>query len=401
MPLQVEQRDLSEDIAPIRPRSGPGGKPYEAARVLVRRHSRPLGTVDVPLPDGGLEPNELRHRLESAFRARLQHGADAGESLRDPPFASVVIPTRDRPQLLAPCLDAVLAVEYPEERFEVVVADNAPSDTSTRDAVERVTARDERVSYVVAPRPGSASARNDGARHARGSIVAFVDDDAVVDRHWLRELVAGFTLERVVCVTGLVIAAELDTWAQQLFEEYGGFGKGFDDAVYDIGDNRPDQPLFPFNPAILGSGNNVAFRRETLLEVGGYDPCLGNGTPTRSGEDWELFLRLFRLGFTASYRPAAIVHHRHRRELPELIAQIHDYGVGVGAGLARTIAHDPRAALEIAARMPAAARYLISSSSPKNRNRGDAYPRSLLRAEVLGMMRGPMAYLRSRRAAAG
>lgn len=398
-PLQIEQRDLAEELAPIEPRPGPGGRPYAAARVLVRSGSQPIGLVDVSIPVAG---EALRDAIERALGAEALEPRSAGgprPAGGPEPFASVVIPTRDRPDLLARCLASVLACEYPRDRFEVIVADNAPADARTRERVERDHGGDEAVSYLVTERPGSASARNDGAARARGEIVAFVDDDVVVDRRWLAELAAGFgAADGVSCVTGLVAAAELDTWAQQLFEEYGGFDNGFRGAVYDLGSHRPDWPLFPFNPGILGSGNNVAFRRSSLLELGGYDECLGNGTPARAGEDWELFLRLFRAGHTAVYRPAAVVHHAHRRELDELREQIRDYGVGMAAAITRTVVHDPAAALELARRVPRVARYVLSPASPKNRNWGDGYPAALRRAELAGLARGPFAYLRSRRA---
>ncbi|HEX8067860.1 MAG TPA: glycosyltransferase [Thermoleophilaceae bacterium] len=398
VPLQVEQRELSEELAPIAPRAGPGGRPYAAARVLVRLRSRPLGTVDVPLP---ADARALAAAVEARFGPDPLARAQAREPAAAPdrqPFVSVVVPTRDRPELLARCLDSVLACDYPRERFEVVVADNAPTDPRTRELVERDHGADGRVGYLLVERPGSASARNDGAARARGEVVAFVDDDAVADGRWLAELAAGFGVAvGVACVTGLVVPAELDTWAQQLFDEYGGFGAGFEDAVYDLGSHRPEDPLFPFAPGILGSGNNVAFCRAELLALGGYDECLGNGTPTRSGEDWELFLRLLRAGRTAVYRPAAIVHHRDRREYHELRAQIHDYGVGLAAALTRTVVHDPGAALELARRLPRAARHLLASDSAKNRNRSTGYPAELRRAELVGMARGPLAYARSRR----
>jgi glycosyltransferase involved in cell wall biosynthesis len=421
-PLQVEERELSEPLAAVRPAEGPGGAPYAAARVLVRLHTQPIGALDVPLPAGGLEPDALaraigaalggqlrRHLAHDALQVpgSLESGVGGAESprclderraaLADPPFATVVVPTRDRPELLCRCLGSVLASDYPERRFEVVVADNAPTGAHTRELVER--ANDDRVAYLLAPRPGSGSARNAGAARAGGEIVAFVDDDAVVDRHWLAELVAGFRAPGgVACVTGLVVAAELDTWAQQLFEEYGGFSGGFEGAIHDLLAHRADDPLFPYNPGILGSGNNVAFQRAALLELGGYDPCLGNGTPARSGEDWELFLRLFRRGCSAAYRPGAIAYHRHRRGFEELRAQIHDYGIGMAAALTRTVAHEPAAILEIGRRFPRAARYALGARSAKNRNHSGGYPRELRRAELTGLARGPAAYLRSRRA---
>ena len=403
-PLQVEECELSEGLGPIHPTTGPGGEPYTAARVLVRLDSHPLGTVDVALPAEGLDAGELRRAIEARLGPQVRRDGDSAARLgarravlAAPPLASVVIPTRERPELLARCLDSVLACDYPADRVEVLVVDNAPAGAGTRELVERVRGGDERVSYLLAPRPGSGSARNDGADRARGEIVAFVDDDVLVDRHWLVELVAGFrAAPDVSCVTGLVVAAELDTWAQQLFEEYGGFGEGFEGAVLDLGSHRPENPLFPFNPGILGSGNNVAFRRAALLELGGYDPYLGNGTPARAGEDWELFLRLFRRGHTAVYHPSAIVHHRHRRAFEELRAQIRDYGVGMGAGLTRTVLREPAAGLELARRLPRAAHYVLSSRSSKNRNWSGSYPRELRRAELAGLALGPARYLRSR-----
>ena len=398
MPRQVEECELSGPLPAIRPSSGPDGARYRAARVLVRLHSQPLGVVDVALPEGGLEPEALGAAIDAAGIGGGDASEDRGGDTATP-FVSVVIPTRDRPELLSRTLDSVLACDYPPDRFEVIVADNVPTGTGTRDLVEELARSDPRVLYLLAPRAGSGSARNDGAARARSELVAFVDDDAIADRRWIAELVAGFdAAPGVVCVTGLVLAAELDTWAQQLFEEYGGFGKGFENALFDLGAHRPRQAMFPFNPGTLGSGNNVAFRRSALLELGGYDPFLGNGTPSRSGEDWELFLRLLRRGLTAAYRPGAIVHHTHRRELRELERQLHDYGVGLGAALTRTVAHDPRAVLEIARRLPYAAYFALSSRSPKNRGQSAGYPRELRRAELAGLARGPAAYLRSRRA---
>jgi GT2 family glycosyltransferase len=423
-PRQLEERELAGGIAPIEPRTSAGGDPYRAVRVLVRLHSYPLGLVDLELPGGGLDAGELARAIERQLGPSVaEHMARDGARppgslaeirdepapscqaerravLADAPRATVVIPTRDRPERLRAAVDSVLASTYPRERFDVVVSDNAPPDSRTRDLVESTYGGDGRVRYLLAERPGSASARNEGAARADGEIVAFADDDEVVDRHWLAELAAGFrTAPGVACVTGLVLPAEIETWAQQLFEEYGGFGKGFRPRVLDTGPHRPADPLFPFDAAgHVGSGNSVAFRRDALLDAGGYDPQLGNGTPTRSGEDWELFLRLLRRGHAIAYQPSALVHHTHRRGYEELREQVHDYGVGIAAALARTVAREPAAVVEIARRLPAGARHLLSSRSSKNRNWTASYPRDLRRAELLGLSRGAAAYLRSRRA---
>src|SRR5437763_1421514 len=80
-----------------------------------------------------------------------------------------------------------------------------------------------------------AAAHNRGLAAARGEVVAFTDDDVVVDAHWLAELVAAFRAdERVACVTGLIAPAELDTPEQVWQDEYWGFAKGFERRVFDL-----------------------------------------------------------------------------------------------------------------------------------------------------------------------
>ena len=82
---------------------------------------------------------------------------------------------------------------------------------------------------------------------ARGNILAFTDDDVIVDPYWLVGLVRGFSItEHVACVTGLILPAELETQAQFLFEEYCGFTRGFIRRVYDLKENRPKLPLHPY-----------------------------------------------------------------------------------------------------------------------------------------------------------
>jgi glycosyltransferase involved in cell wall biosynthesis len=101
---------------------------------------------------------------------------------------SVVIPTRGRPDLLARCLAAVLDQDFDKCSYEVVVADDGPSD-ETREAVGRLAAGSPvGVRYVPVPGPahGPAAARNAGWRAARGRIIAFTDDDCVPARSWLR-----------------------------------------------------------------------------------------------------------------------------------------------------------------------------------------------------------------------
>jgi glycosyltransferase involved in cell wall biosynthesis len=103
------------------------------------------------------------------------------------PFVSVVIPTHERPELLRRCLKALLAQDYPIDRFEVVVVeDGGPADGEQVVERARSTAA-VAIRYLGVPQGGPAAARNRGWHMARGEIIAFTDDDTIPDPHWLAE----------------------------------------------------------------------------------------------------------------------------------------------------------------------------------------------------------------------
>src|SRR5947209_6858962 len=109
------------------------------------------------------------------------------------PSSSVVVCTRDRPDYLDRCLDALALLEYPH--FDVLVVDNAPSDGRTREVAARWDTR-----YVQEPVAGLSRARNRGAMESSGEIVAYLDDDAIVDSGWLSGLAVEFSDSRVMAV---------------------------------------------------------------------------------------------------------------------------------------------------------------------------------------------------------
>jgi len=314
----------------------------------------------------------------------------------DPPFVSVIVPTRDRPDTLEACLRSLLACEY-DGRYEIVVVDNRPSSAPARDVVAKLDG-DIPVRYTTCRLPGQAHARNQGIRESAGDPLLFTDDDVVVDAGWIAESVSGFDDPRVGCVTGRVVPLELETEAQSLLEQFGGYAKGVEPLLFDLAENRPRDPLFPYNAGRFGTGGAMAFRRRVLEELGGFAPITCEGVTL--AEDLDAFLRTILLGHAIAYRPAAVVYHRHRRDYDDLRTQVRYYGMAVTALLTKTILERPSVALELARRAPAGLRYALSDSSPKNRNRSPAYPRDLKRAELGGFLVGPWAYLRDRRRSA-
>jgi GT2 family glycosyltransferase len=415
-PVRLLEVEVGAPLPAVEPAAAADGAPYCQARALVRLHGRPLGMVDLTLDEGRLAPAALAGRvwdsLAEAVRGHLAgDGATAPErlpvqglgagpclaalSLGPAPLASVVVATRDRPEEAVACVDGLLGLEYPG--YEILLVDNAPSSEATAAAVGRRFGHLHQVRYLREDRPGLSNARNRGLAEAAGEVVAFTDDDVLVDPAWLANLVAALgAAPHVACATGLILPAELDTEAAQWFESYAGFGKGWERQLFDLAEHRRPGPLYPYALGRFGSGASLAFKTASLRRLGGFAAELGAGTSALGGEDLEVFLRLLHSGSAIVYEPGAILRHRHPRDYAALRRQLHGYGVGLGAALTKCLLDRPVRALELAARLPAGLAYLLSPASPKNRRKGPDFPGELTRLELRGVLAGPAAYLRSR-----
>ena len=415
-PIRLLEVELSEPLCDIVARTG-DGRHYRRARALVRLHDHPLGLVELPLGTDGVEAAEVERRIEEALApaiarhlARDGHVARVAAAGSEPPpcraerarfrtaapFATVAVATHDRAESLADCLDSLLALDYPH--YEIVIVDNAPSTPRTRDLIAARFAGEPRVHYLREDRRGVAAAHNRALGAARGSIVAFTDDDVVVDRLWLLELAAGFTAAPdVACVTGLILPRELETPVQLWLDEHWGFSKGFERRLFDLHAHRPPDRLFPYAAGLFGSGANMAFRTDILRCAGGFDAATGAGSPARGGDDLAAFFGVVAAGHTLVYEPAAIVHHRHRPDYASLCAHSFGYGVGLTAYLTKTVVDEPRRSLDLARRAPAGAVHAFAPRSPANTRRPPGLPQVLATLECAGSAYGPIAYLRARR----
>ena len=419
-PVHLTELELS---APLQPLPCDGPERYSHVSALVRLHGQPIGVLDLPT---GAEPAEQARAVRRSLTPDIEHhlagdgltGADrvgelavaasgapacvAGRArlLADAPPVTVLVATRDRTRELGACLDSLMAQDYPGA-YDVVVVDSAPASDATMRYLQQRFAGDERVRYVRTDVPGLAVAHNHGLPAVTGEITAITDDDVVVDTQWLSAIVGAFrATPGTGCVTGLILPAELETPAQALLEQYGGFARGFRRRVYALDAGPADDPLFPYTAGRLGSGANMAFDTRLLRTLGGFDPALGAGTPARGGDDLAAFVQVLLAGHRLVYEPAAIIRHRHRRDYAGLLAMAQGYGVGLGAYLTSVIASRPTLIVDMARKGPQAVSYLLRADSVKNRNKGVSYPRALTRTERIGMVRGPLAYLTSRRRSA-
>jgi cellulose synthase/poly-beta-1,6-N-acetylglucosamine synthase-like glycosyltransferase len=205
----------------------------------------------------------------------------------------------------------------------MLVVDNASSGDGTRHTAE---ARGARV--VREEVPGLDFARNRAVASVATELIAFVDDDVVVDRFWLRTLVRAFAAAPAAqAVTGQVLAMKLDTPARIDFERTSGFALGWAATDFSAASGLD----MPFRPG-MGVGCNMAFRRTALVEVGPFDEALDTGRPLPGGGDIDMLMRMVLAG-GVRYEPSAVVFHEHRRTWRELRYQFYTWGKGWGAVL--------------------------------------------------------------------
>ena len=231
--------------------------------------------------------------------------------------AAVIICSRNRPTLLPEAVESVLQGDV--RPTEIIIVDQ--SDRPHEGLAARRHEAGCEIRYLWDDARGVRRARHRGLAAARSEIVAFTDDDVLVDRGWLEALATSLTdLGRRGIVTGQVLAAEPETpggWAPALVHSK-------ERAIYE-GRIAKD---------VLEAGNMAGFR-STLLEVEGFDPTLGPGTPFPAGEDNDIGLRLLAAGCRIQYEPTAIIHHRAWRGPEEYIGLRWRYGLGQGAYYAK------------------------------------------------------------------
>jgi GT2 family glycosyltransferase len=413
----VDQVELSEPLRDIAVPTG-NGVTYSAIRLLVRLHHQPLGFMTVPPEDERLDaPRVAEHVWNQLWRQVSTHLLEDGLSpvasipvlglgaerrprcMQAPtegtgtPMVTVVVCTRDRPQSLARCLETLAEVHY--KPFEVVVVDNAPTTEETLAVVRERSGADSRVRYVRELRPGLSCARNRGLQEARGALIAFTDDDVVVDPHWLDGVVRGFSRSpSVACVTGLVPSAHLENAEQRYFDRRVSWAVSCTPRRYDLHVGTNESPLYPYAAGQFGTGANFAFRTATLRELGGFDEALGAGAPAGGGEDLDVFVRTILAGYELAYEPAAIVWHEHRVELGQLRRQLFNYGVGLAAFATKYLSN-PRTARDVFVRLPRGLHHLQSTVRRAGHPAG--LPRSVPVSELLGLAWGPIAYWLGRR----
>ena len=251
-----------------------------------------VGDWHFGLVDHERRPKPALAAVERAF-------ADAPLDPRaDRPRISVVVCSYNGEATIGTCLEELGRLDYPG--YEVIVVD----DGSTDRTAEIAAGFDVRL--VRTENRGLAAARNTGLNAATGEIVAFTDDDAWPDRDWLTFLAQTFDSSEHVGVGGPNLSPdEVGLVERAVSQAPGG----------------PTHVLLADGLAEHIPGCNMAFRREALEEVGGFDPQF-----RIAGDDVDICWRLQDQGWTIAYNPSAVIVHRRRCSVRAYLRQQGEYG---------------------------------------------------------------------------
>jgi len=210
------------------------------------------------------------------------------------PYISVVVSCYNKREIIGECIRSILNQNY--ENYELIVVDDGSTDGSI-EAIKKFNSIQMKVIQIR--HKGVSAAKNTGIKHARGSIVLFIDGDCILDKEGLRELSKSFSSPEIGCVGGRLLAIN----SQNLIAK-----------TVELMQNGVERK-WPF-------GANVAYRREALEKIGGFDEHM------EAGEDVDLFLRAVKLGFCYIFNPNLTAKTFNPSSLSALFKQRLRWGVG-------------------------------------------------------------------------
>ena len=270
-------------------------------RLLHGRRFVPFHQM-IPLIESA-DPRKIESFLNGLVRKGLLETRGYLE-LGEYPVVSIIIPVRNRPEDLETCLQSLARLDYPSDRIETIVVDDASDDDTPG-----VAAR-HHVRLIPLKEHGQASfCRNLAARQARGEILAFLDSDCTADSLWLRELVPAFRDPSTGAVGGMVDSSFDEKGLDRYEKVRSSLNMGFWPRSSREGD------LFFYIPSC-----NLLTKREIFRQVGGFNEDMF------VGEDVDFCWRVQDLGFHIEYMPIGRVYHKHRNEIEHFCIRRFDYG---------------------------------------------------------------------------
>ncbi len=230
------------------------------------------------------------------------------DSQKQKPLFSIVVPTRNRPNQVYTLLQALASLEYPKEKFEVILVDDG-----SEQCLDGVVAPFRSMLQVKLLRQnvgGCANARQHGVSMAQGTYLAFTDDDCLPQIHWLQIMEEHFGLEKECALTGPVqnaLEGNCYSATTELLLHY--------IRIYSA-TAKGSRSFFPTN--------NIAFPAELFRRIGGMNPSW----TVSGGEDRDLCYRWLAGGYSIRFLPDMRVLHAHHLNFQSFWRQHFHYGRG-------------------------------------------------------------------------
>jgi glycosyltransferase involved in cell wall biosynthesis len=237
------------------------------------------------------------------------------------PFVSVIIPTYNRARMLPITLDSFLAQDYPQDRFEIIIADNNSTDETGKTAERYTSGTAVPVKYVFEPLQGVHYARNNAAKTAQGEILYFTDDDMIADRSLLAEIVKVFELDpEIGSATGRIIGrfdVPPPAWVKRhLINQYLSLTE----------QDKPEELIVSRNDLVYSC--HEAIRRDVFFQCGGFNPENTAGVWFGDGET-GLGIKMKQAGYKFAYTSKSVIYHmipENRTTLSYLVKRIGNQG---------------------------------------------------------------------------
>lgn len=216
------------------------------------------------------------------------------------PFVSVIISTYNRAQYIGITIDSFLKQSYSSDSYEIIVCDNHSPDDTKRVIDSYKNKENGKVRYLFEKRQGMHYARNYAARHAKGDLLYFTDDDTIADVHLLREIVQVFQNKKVGCASGRILP-KWECTPPKWVEKY------CLNALLSLNDLGKATEIYAYDPGVFGC--HEAIRKDVFFQVGGFHPDLiGSGAGVGDGET-GMNEDVKALGYCFAYVGTSVIYH--------------------------------------------------------------------------------------------
>ncbi len=216
---------------------------------------------------------------------------------------TAIICTYNRAKYIGPLLESIAANDLAKSAYEIVLVDNNSTD-NTREICEAFAKahKDVQFRYVLEPEQGLSAARNKGIKEAKGDVIVYIDDDALVDTDYLRTYAEWFEAHPETMACGGPIEPLYETKEPSWMTPY---TKALLTAWMNYGDKVREYPQGRYP-----GGGNAAYRKEVFDKVGLFNTALGRkGGNLMGSEEKDIFDKMHSLGMQVLYLPTPILHH--------------------------------------------------------------------------------------------